>query len=102
MTVDFPETHIRVRLRPLDPDTRVDDGLVLEFSAEYRTDDGLRQGQPHSWRRVFTGRPGAFDQGEALLREIAAARSRASGRRVVRPVPVRPELASLRLLAAAV
>lgn len=95
VTVEFPETSVRIGLSRLLPEES--GGVVLDCRASYRSGDRVPREVTRTWQRVLTGRPGALHQREALLREVLAARSRAPGR-----VVVRPNLASLRYLAAAV
>jgi hypothetical protein len=95
VTVEFPETSVRVGLSRLRPED--DGGVVLHCRASYRSADLGPRETTRVWQRVLTGRPGALHQREALLREILAARGRAPGRVATRPNPT-----SLRYLAAAV
>lgn len=96
VVVDFPESSVRIGLSRLLPEP--DGGVVLDCRVHLRGEDGAPRGSAStSWQRVLTGRPGALHQREALLREVVAARSRVPERAVARP-----ELASLRYLAAAV
>jgi hypothetical protein len=95
VTVEFPETSVRIGLSRLPSEE--DHGVVLHCRASYRSGAPGPRGTTRVWQRVLTGRPGALHQREALLREILAARGRAPGRVVARPNP-----ASLRYLAAAV
>lgn len=95
VTVEFPETSVRIGLSRLLPGDN--GGVVLHCRASYRSGDHTPRETTRLWQRVLTGRPGALHQREALLREILAARGRAPGRVVARPNP-----ASLRYLAAAV
>ncbi|MFF8032109.1 hypothetical protein [Streptomyces sp. NPDC016626] len=95
VTVEFPETSVRIGLSRLLSEES--GGVVLDCRASYRSDGRSPRETTRTWQRVLTGRPGALHQREALLREILAARSHAPGR-----IVVRPNLASLRYLAAAV
>ncbi|MGY1503767.1 hypothetical protein ACW4TU_45665 (plasmid) [Streptomyces sp. QTS52] len=95
VTVVFPETSVRVDLSRLSPGEG--GSVILNCRAAYRSGTRGPYEAPRTWRRILVGRPGALHQREALLREILAARSRAPGRTVVRP-----NLALLRYLAAAV
>ncbi|MET7438734.1 hypothetical protein ACWERY_33230 [Streptomyces sp. NPDC004082] len=93
--LEFPETSVRIGLRRLLPEQ--DGGVVLDCRATYHPGDRGQRESTRTWQRVLSGRPGALHQREALLREVLSARSHAPGR-----VVVRPTLASLRYLAAAV
>ncbi|QHC24589.1 hypothetical protein [Streptomyces sp. GS7] len=95
VTVEFPETSIRIGLSRLSSEEN--GGVVLHCRASYRSGGLGPRETTRVWQRALSGRSGALHQREALLREILAARSRAPGRVVARPNP-----ASLRFLAAAV
>jgi hypothetical protein len=96
VVVDFPETSVHIGLSPLPG--KVDAGIVLDCRVEYRPGtEASHRATRAEWQQVLMGRPGVLHQREALLREVLAARGRAPDRIVVRPA-----LASLRYLAAAV